>query len=379
MTKISIQYLLCLVIFTGLVNISCSGQQKSNPLNHNPAISTTLPVVINCPKPHSYQPDHDTLLVSQYIRSIFEDSKGNLWFGTLGEGIVRYDVKTLTYYHTNEGLKCNSVHAMEEDKDGNLWIGTDLGVFRYDGKSYKNYDQTTGLNNINISRQGIVEDQSGQLWVGTTRGLFRYVPSADTTGGHCFVMFDPASDVNVAGIMEDKKGVIWIVSQDKGVFWFDPTTYSDAAQHTPRNTSGKEIHTLPLKSGLSYNYAGSMDEDKEGNIWFTTDVGIARYDRKDFTHYTMKDGIGGTEMWGIIIEESGIIWITARGATTRFDPNLTKTDPNAFKKFTPTDGINCCMQSMYQDKSGRMWWGAGSGLFRFDGKRFYQVKQNGPW
>ena len=42
-------------------------------------------------------------LVSQYIRSIFEDSKGNLWFGTLGEGVVRYgastDVKkTLTYF-----------------------------------------------------------------------------------------------------------------------------------------------------------------------------------------------------------------------------------------------------------------------------------------
>jgi ligand-binding sensor domain-containing protein len=34
---------------------------------------------------------------------------------------------------------------------------------------------------------------------------------------------------------------------------------------------------------------------------------------------------------------------------------------------------------MYQDTSGNMWWGAGSGLFRFDGKQFYQVKQNGPW
>jgi ligand-binding sensor domain-containing protein len=47
--------------------------------------------------------------------------------------------------------------------------------------------------------------------------------------------------------------------------------------------------------------------------------------------------------------------------------------------FTSADGLNCCVQSMYQDKSGNMWWGAGSGLFRFDGKRFYQVKQKGPW
>ncbi len=34
---------------------------------------------------------------------------------------------------------------------------------------------------------------------------------------------------------------------------------------------------------------------------------------------------------------------------------------------------------MYQDRSGNMWWGAGQGLYRFDGNRFYQVKQNGPW
>jgi ligand-binding sensor domain-containing protein len=32
-------------------------------------------------------------LVSQYIRSIFQDSKGNLWFGTIGDGVVRYDKK----------------------------------------------------------------------------------------------------------------------------------------------------------------------------------------------------------------------------------------------------------------------------------------------
>jgi ligand-binding sensor domain-containing protein len=34
---------------------------------------------------------------------------------------------------------------------------------------------------------------------------------------------------------------------------------------------------------------------------------------------------------------------------------------------------------MYQDKSGNMWWGTGQGLYRFDGKQFYQVKQKGPW
>ena len=102
-------------------------------------------------------------------------------------------------------------------------------------------------------------------------------------------------------------------------------------------------------------------------------------DGKTLTEYTAKDGLSGTEFWGIIIERSGIIWVTARGSTTRFDPSIPLPNPDAFTVFTPADGLNCCVQSMFQDISGRMWWGTGQGLYRFDGKRFYQVKQNGPW
>ncbi|AEE48449.1 hypothetical protein [Haliscomenobacter hydrossis] len=82
----------------------------------------------------------------------------------------------------------------------------------------------------------------------------------------------------------------------------------------------------------------------------------------------------------IYIEEpSGIIWVTARGSTTRFDPSVPLPNPQTFTVFTPANGLNCCVQSMYQDKAGNMRWGAGQGLFRFDGQRFYQVKQHGPW
>jgi ligand-binding sensor domain-containing protein len=122
-----------------------------------------------------------------------------------------------------------------------------------------------------------------------------------------------------------------------------------------------------------------MAQDKIGNMWFTMKNGICKFDGKTFTEYTPKDGLGGTEFWGIIIEQSGIIWITARGSTTRFDPSVPLLNPKAFTVFTSANGLNCCVQSMYQDKSGNMWWGAGSGLFRFNGFRFYQVTQNGPW
>ena len=346
-----------LVIFT-----SCNGQIKTNTPKA-PHIAKPSPTVIRNFKAVAMPPDFDTTLVSQYIRSIFQDSKGNFWFGTLGEGVVRYDEKTLTYFSNPDGFNNNTVYAINEDINGNLWFGTDQGVYRYDGNTFRNYHQKDGLSHIEISRKSILVDKSGTIWVGTHGGVYQYNPSADSIGGRSFSLFQALPPINVAGIMEDKRGNIWFASSDKGVFRYD----------------GKSIVNFNEKEGLSENYAGGIAQDKAGNMWFTMKNGICKFDGKTFTEYTPKDGLGGTEFWGIIIEESGIIWVTARGSTTRFDPSLPLPNPKAFTVFTAEDGLNCCVQSMYQDKSGNMWWGAGSGLFRFDGKRFYQVKQNGPW
>jgi hypothetical protein len=66
---------------------ACNGQVKTNE-------SKPIPNVIRSFKPASLAPDFDTTMVSQYIRSIFQDSKDNLWFGTLGDGVAKYDAST---------------------------------------------------------------------------------------------------------------------------------------------------------------------------------------------------------------------------------------------------------------------------------------------
>ncbi|MES2647955.1 MAG: two-component regulator propeller domain-containing protein [Bacteroidota bacterium] len=345
-----------------VIFISCEGQKTTNSVNQ-PNIFQISPTVIKNFKSVALAPDFDTTLVSQYIRSIFQDSKGNLWFGTLGEGVVKYDVKSLTYFSHPDGFKSNSVYAINEDKSGNLWFGTDQGVYKYDGKNFKNYNQKDGLSHIDISRKSILVDKSGTIWVGTHGGVFKYDPSADNKGGKSFSLFEPLFRINIAGMMEDKSGNIWFASAEKGVFSYD----------------GKTITHIPEKEGLGENYAGGIAEDKSGSIWFNRRKGICKYDGKSLTEYTTKDGLGGTEFWGIYIEQSGIIWVTARGSTTRFDPAMPLPNPKAFTVFTSANGLSCCVQSMYQDKSGNMWWGTGQGLYRFNGSRFYQVKQNGPW
>lgn len=360
------------MLLAGVLTTSCNGQVNPNPTMVVTDSSKPIPEVTGTPPPlnPSHNPYNDSGLVSQYIRSIFQDSKGNFWFGPAGQSVARYDVKTLRYFSKNEFFQGNenvdrdfgnSVHAITEDKEGNIWFGTDHGVIKYDGKNFKSYTEKNGLSNTNVGRRSILVDKAGDIWVGTQGGVFRYNPSADSTGGHCFSPFNLLPPVNVKDIMEDRDGNIWFASENNGVFRYD----------------GKIVKSITEQEGLGDNAAGGIAQDKMGNIWFTMKGGICRYDGDNFTSYTTKDGIGGNEIWGIFIEQSGIIWITARGSTTRFNPSVT--GPEAFTVFTVEDGLNCCVQSMYQDRSGRMWWGTGQGLYRFDGQRFYQVKQNGPW
>ena len=329
-----------------------------------------IPEIIGTPPKFSHQQGipNDTDLVSQYIRCIFQDSKGNYWFGPAGQSVARFDQKTLRYFSKTEFFDSNefkddfcSVHAIAEDKKGNIWFGTDHGVIRYDGNNFKSYTEKDGLSNIQIGRKSILIDKSETLWVGTQRGVFRYEPSSEITLGLSFTKFHLLDCINVKDIMEDKSGNIWFASQDHGVFCYN----------------GKSIKNYHEKQGLGDNYAGGIIQDQSGNYWFTMKGGICKYDGTIFTSFTHKDEIGGTEIWGIYIEKSGIIWITARGSTTRYDPTIK--DSTAFTVFTTNDGLNCCVQSMYQDRSGNMWWGTGQGLYRFDGKQFYQVKQKGPW
>lgn len=294
-----------------------------------------------------------------------------MWFGPAGQSVAKYDGTSLRYYSKSEFFQgnsraddnFNSVHAIAEDKNGNIWFGTDHGAIKYDGKTFRNYAEENGLSTRRIGRKCILVDKSGTIWVGTDGGVFRYNPSADSSGGKCFSLFQLLPTVRVTDIIEDRTGNIWFASYDKGVYRYD----------------GKAIRNITGKEGLGDNYAGGIVQDKAGNFWLTMKDGICWYDGKTFTEFTTKNGLGGSEVWGIFMEKSGMMWITARGSTTRYDPSIGMADPKAWTVFTEKDGINCCVQSMYQDKSGKMWWGAGAGLYRFDGKRFYQVKKNGPW
>ena len=111
MVKLNFNKPIYLLFLMGLILISCSGQVKTTT-NKEPNTALSIPTVVKKNKAVALAPDFDTTLVSQYIRSIFQDSKGNMWFGTINDGVVRYDGKTLTYFADADVFINSTVYAI---------------------------------------------------------------------------------------------------------------------------------------------------------------------------------------------------------------------------------------------------------------------------
>ena len=100
--------------------------------------------------------------ISAFVRRIFQDTKGDLWFGTNGDGVIRYDGDSLEYFSINEGFGGVAVRGIVEDREGNVWFGTEGGVTKYDGESFTNFAEKDGLASNDV--WSIVIDSKGMIW-----------------------------------------------------------------------------------------------------------------------------------------------------------------------------------------------------------------------
>ncbi len=111
-----------------------------------------------------------------HVRGIFEDSKGNLWIGNNGIGVLCYDGKKTVPLKEKNGLSANApsefpyhVFTIAEDRHGNIWIGDrDTGAWCYDGKKLSNYTRKDGLPSMFV--RVIYKDKKGNLWLGMEDG-----------------------------------------------------------------------------------------------------------------------------------------------------------------------------------------------------------------
>ncbi len=361
----SVLWMLTMVVVT-----ACGRQTSSNLPENSPPESATAAQI---------DPDAQ---IAKYVVGMLEDREGNLWFGTLGKGVARFDGTELTYFTTDDGLPGNGVVNILEDKEGTLWFGTQSGLSRYDGSEFTNFSMEGGEAENRIS--SLLIDSQDQLWVGTWGGVFR-------SEGNEFRPFElPIPDIEllsyqttmdwITEIKEDSEGNIWIGRDGYGFCKYD----------------GHSFTHLTEKDGLPSNNVFDIHEDQQSNFWIATRVaerdhpdeaqrtgagGLSMFDGESMRQFPELPGLSGNDVYSIYEDQSGQIWVSTTGnGVYRYD-GLTFTNYQQ-KESSALDehSVNFFgIQSMLEDSMGNMWFGCSGGLFRLEGEGVVNVRVGGPW
>lgn len=343
---------------------SCNGQGKTGvpgePVGALFSFTGSHPKLIKTQGTDQYQNVHCSL----------QDKDGNLWFGTTGEGVYRFDGKMFTQFTVKDGLSDNKVWCILEDASGNIWFGTDKGLSRYDGKtisaipisvSWNDYLQPGMSAKTTPSGYNAVwcmmQDKNGVIWIGTTEDLYCFKE------GKFSRFLDDYTHINlqklqlkwIQCILEDSHGTIWMGSGPiamEGVIRFD----------------GKSITSSKPNGDGWIRY---IMEDKNGVIWFSgRQNGVFRYDAQTFKNFTEKENIGSA----IFTDSAGNIWFDGGEKVSSVESidGLWIYDGRAFKNFTTEEGMGkYSVWSMLEDKNGNIWIGTRNcGLYRYNGQTF---------
>ncbi|MFY9154364.1 MAG: two-component regulator propeller domain-containing protein [Prolixibacteraceae bacterium] len=132
---------------------------------------------------YTNNPEDSTSISGSYIISLLEDSKGNIWIGTYGNGICRVLVSqegkiSFKSYTQADGLCNNVIYTMENDLDGNIWISTDKGLSKFnpENATFDNYYTKDGLLSDQFYWAASESDDLGNLYFGGVNGLNYFNP-----------------------------------------------------------------------------------------------------------------------------------------------------------------------------------------------------------
>ena len=296
------------------------------------------------------------------ISQMIEDPTGNIWIGTEDEGLNVFDINTkrFTNYSLNTpGIKLSyhNLHALLYDNN-EIWVGTfgtGLNVINLSTKKVRSYRKS--LSDINsLSDDGvfsIYKDKSDNIWVGTIIGL--NVFNRKKNNFTRINALDLASTY-IYDIIDDNKGNVWFASYEKGLY-----------RYNIKSGKWKNYRNNPSnRSSLSYDKVISLWCDSKDRIWIGTEGGgLCRYLYKtdDFITYDKKEGLPNNVIYSIKDDNKGNLWFTTNNGLVRFNP-----DNKKIKVFKKSDGLQSDQfnyKSGLKTRDGQLYFGGINGFNSF--------------
>ena len=207
-------------------------------------------------------------LTSNEIRCIAEDNYQHLWVGTF-EGINIVDKRNYSIKpFENKYIRKEWINSILNDSKGNIWVGTsNAGVLKIDPRTGKFERYSADKNSLfrlkgnNVTN--IYEDKVGRIWISLWKSGLCYI---DQNANKIAFVPNIGSSNNPFRVLQDKDGLYWICTWGDGIFNIKFENNNLSLQPMPLSqNSTKKVDDIV--------YSITQD-DKLGGIWVVTFSGL---------------------------------------------------------------------------------------------------------
>ena len=302
-----------------------------------------------------YPSGNSDQLSGKAVREFVQDEDGIIWIGTEDQGLNRFDPVsgTFTQYNSrNSGLSCDNVHGLCVDGDW-LYIGTFFGGFNVMNRKTGEIVACGSKKLPDDSIFSVFRDYDGRIWVGLTYGLCLFDPRSRT--------FDLVKEIPenlfIYDIYQGDDGMIYFAAYNIGVITYNP--YTGTWGGLECGSDGLLKHVI------------SINGDSASNIWFGTEGrGMVRYvpSTGNFETFTTKEGLPNDVVYKVVEDKNKNLWISTNKGLACYEPLS-----GEIKIYTSGNGLTSDQfnyKSGFKDSNGRLYFGTINGFVSFSPEHF---------
>jgi signal transduction histidine kinase/ligand-binding sensor domain-containing protein len=336
-----------------------------------------------------HDPGNPNSLGGASVKSIAQDNRGSLWFGTEDSGLDKLDPTTGTFIHYRNDLDGHFVGRISqviEDRHREIWFVGERGLLHLNQRTGQITRPPATSNGL--SADSVYEDKAGNLWMLTTSpvvGLVKYDRQAErlttyplgANDGGALASTSSGGSLN-GTLVADRQNGLWVPSS-QGLYYFDwrAGRFTIRFQHNETNPDS-----------LDSNAIFSVYRDLGGVLWVGTEnsgLNILDFRQAQFVHFMHRpadpDSLSPGRVKALYQDADGVLWVGLfPRALDRFDRKsgkITHYAPKTGAENRLAEGTN--VNSIYKDRAGYLWvGGGGSGLDRLDERtgRFMHYRHN---
>jgi ligand-binding sensor domain-containing protein/signal transduction histidine kinase len=311
--------------------------------------------------------EFEEALQHDYIHRLLVDHKGDLWVGTLGGGLAKYNAKSerLTRFVLDAKAPNIEIYDLVEDASNNIWVVTEKTLYRIsaDRRLIQNYQQQ--LDDLKGALRTVAVGPNKQLFLGTDLGEVYVLATPEGANSDLARIVDDSTLGLINHISPIEGGRLLIASSTQGLFEVVAYRYSSNQWQGADQVPNQKLNKLAAIESIS-----NVLLDSEDNIWISTDGnGLFLYRLNTGVLVNLKSNKGGADslnsdrLLTLYRDRSDNLWV----GTFASGLNSMSLSSTAFQRIT--DNVdqkihlsNRVVWAVHVDQHGGVWVGTDTGV-----------------